>query len=690
MTSSDVPLSPTERPSLSPPDPCSLSSVAVPDGRGSPGSRRGTDASDETLAPLPEWLRLHQRPRSASVAPGARGRRLSHFSTSVVAPPAPPERCVASRLCGTALLVLLATAAAAVLYGYLVGPAVGARLGSAMVESGTDAVPAAVAGRSPSPRSAGGGDRSGMTIPLGGSPGTVGRRRHPYSSGAISRQTSVGYEWVEPAGRAGWSGSAEAAELSRPGRRSPRLSPSSARDLHGHWASAGSVAAPGSGGRSRGISTSAGQLGRSPGASPHSSRSCSHSTELGGAAAPRRRPRDLGGDPARRSRPRGGPGGRPPRRRIQLERQALSLDGKPRSSQAQRRRQATLLRQTTVEVPDCAYLPRLDLESAALGRSGPRSSGALSQRSSGVLRQSTQDTKRGGGATLAAPMLPVLAMAVQRRTAAARGHKKRASRRMRWVVIATGLVLLLISVGMIGITLRMAPMIDDMVLGRGRRRSPTIVQWEQRSVLRFQCSTGVSHSETILYKDRGSHGRRSRWKGSTGRPRTGRSRSRSRSRSREAALCLPDGPEAPLSRSLLALPPNRHSARRHSEPWHIEMEHQALRLGLFLDDPVQGGRRSGRPRRHSATPSTASERHRRASRSPSGLGVPPALAELLPSGASTPKERRRRWAVLVTLVATAVLLLLAVSLVLGTLHFSELRSRHAGAHGQGYGLGRRR
>ena len=317
----------------------------------------------------------------------------------------------------------------------------------------------------------------------------------------LRQPSQCSHDWTETAGggggagRAGWSGSGETAGGAAicAGHRSPRLSPSSARDLRGHSASTGSVAAP-SGGRRRDISTSAGHLGRSPGTSPYSSCSCSHSAELSSAAAPRRRPRELGAaDPSRRSRPRGGHGGRPPRRRIQLERQALSLDGKPRSSQAQRRRQATLLRQTTVEVPDCAYLPRLDLESAALGRSGPRSSGALSQRSSGVLRQSTQDTSEAAarlssaslagrsprpgsavsgsaslvdlttaGSELAAPMLPVLAMAVQRRAAAARGHKKRSSRRLRLVVIATGVALLLISVAMIGVTLRMAPMIDDM------------------------------------------------------------------------------------------------------------------------------------------------------------------------------------------------------------------------------------
>ena len=348
----------------------------------------------------------------------------------------------------------------------------------------------------PSPRPAATRDRSGMTIPLAAPLGDGGRQRrhgcsgghrqHTSSSASQLRQPGGGHDWAEPAGPADCRG-----------HRSPRLSPSSARDLRGHSASTSSMSAV-----PRDISTSAGQLGRSPGASPHSSCSCSHSAELHTAAAgQRRRPRpDASGEPPRRHRPRTGPGGRPPRRRIQLERQALSLDGKPRSSQAQRRRQATLLRQTTVEVPDCAYLPRLDLESAALGRPGPRSSGALSQRSSGalsqrssgVLRQSTQDTSEArvssaslagrsphgagsavsgsaslvdltaAGSELAAPMLPVLALAVQRR-AAARGQKKRGSPgRMRWVVIVTGLTLLLISVCLIGVTLRMAPMIDDM------------------------------------------------------------------------------------------------------------------------------------------------------------------------------------------------------------------------------------
>ena len=119
-------------PSPPAPGPCLTRLPLSLDGRRSSsfsmGSRRATDASDTTLAPLPEWLQQYQRrQRSASLAPGARPRRLSHFSAPEVAQvqraaaPA-PERCVAGRLCGTALLVLLAIAAAAVLYGYMISP----------------------------------------------------------------------------------------------------------------------------------------------------------------------------------------------------------------------------------------------------------------------------------------------------------------------------------------------------------------------------------------------------------------------------------------------------------------------------------------------------------------------------------------------------------------------------------------
>ena len=167
-----------------------------------------------------------------------------------------------------------------------------------------------------------------------------------------------------------------------------------------------------------------------------------------------------------------------------------------------------------------------------------------------------------------------------------------------------------------------------------------------------------------------------------------------------AGATVPAPGPAYLSRSLLELPPTRCAVRRHSEPWQAELENQAFRLSLFLNDPAPGGRRrrsarpGNRPRRHSATPNSSGRRgssslSSRGSRRPSAASrrssVPllgGAVADLLPSAADTPKERRRRRAVLATLAGTGLLLLLAVGLVLGSLHLSDVRPAAPGTHGE--------
>lgn len=179
----------------------------------------------------------------------------------------------------------------------------------------------------------------------------------------------------------------------------------------------------------------------------------------------------------------------------------MSLDFRPKiSSPSHRRRQATLLKQTTVEVPEGPYLSGFDMESNSLSRcvrnsssAAWRSGGSIQRTSMSCVRQSTDDinrkTRRSNtslanrkpgsafsvGSTsllnlnaaeagaLVTPMLPVLAMAVRQRETITKSTDKRTSRRMRWAVIITGLILLTASVVMVGVTLKMAPLIDDMV-----------------------------------------------------------------------------------------------------------------------------------------------------------------------------------------------------------------------------------
>ncbi|KAF0301163.1 hypothetical protein FJT64_026479 [Amphibalanus amphitrite] len=111
-------------------------------------------------------------------------------------------------------------------------------------------------------------------------------------------------------------------------------------------------------------------------------------------------------------------------------------------------RRSGLGRQSTCEIPE-DFGPRRSAASSVVSRSGLSCSASLVDLGS-------------GGAEMAAPMLPVLAQVLCTRAALARRGEKRPDQRLRWAVIITGLLLLAAAVVMVGVTLKMAPNIDDV------------------------------------------------------------------------------------------------------------------------------------------------------------------------------------------------------------------------------------
>ena len=214
------------------------------------------------------------------------------------------------------------------------------------------------------------------------------------------------------------------------------------------------------------------------------------------------------------------------RERRRLPRQAQSLDCRPQAGRP------PLLRQSTVGVSDEEYLSTLESAGLAQPRSVSQTGSSrspLGSCRSVLARQSTCDAAEesghrrsaasslgsrsprpgsalscttslvdltAAGADMAAPMLPVLAQVLRTRATLAQRGEKRLDQRLRWAVIITGLLLLAAAVVMVGVTLKMAPIIDDMGEWSRAMRIPPAAH--RRSPLsRYTLSLHRSTAETV-------------------------------------------------------------------------------------------------------------------------------------------------------------------------------------------------